>query len=753
MPDYITTEELQEAKTDAQTLEDVINGGATFGGSGLAVGRGGSIKTLRRSLLDLGYRPPFLYTGAVLFNKGDENRTIEYNGDIYAPLPSELPFSTTGTWEAFDELKFYLVQRKHYSTPEDFGAKGDKIEDDTAAVQAAIDHRAASGGGVVLARKSYKLTGDHSLIMKSNVFIDFGHSGELYKDILVPAANFYDKSYIYFDQVSNCGVLNGKLIGTNSVTANSDNTTGTGIMIHGRCEDITLKNLRFDEAWTAILAGTDFVSANANKNLVIHDIYGVDCEQLVVSSATKNFDFNNFYLEKQTKYTQRCLYIQNSQDGNVSNIRSKDIEATTILLKGIGHGGALFPQANININGVVSSNPASGSICVALAIHAGTETTPDQVGETVKFINAQNISCESPGAAVQIICDRDYYMYGINISNISGVVRNAICDIRVKGIVQAINISDVTIDTTNAEFGINVDGETDPFTEYARDIIHFSNFKCHGKANQHDIIIQDYTGVTVDGYSLVRDLNDPTYLFSKTKVTTTNASFCYLNVNDPDFIDVGGHLIVLNGALEGADQEFYINNSVGDDKNPGTSTLRFASFSRLMEILPKTINIRIDVYIEPGIYAEDIEITNMTFNTVANFFFSTSTFKKMILANVRGLDNRLYLFNGTLSSNTDGMDIRSCTGFEIHFFNTPLATSVGANILNSNGMIRSCDFGTSAQVCLAVESSGIIVSRLNSGNGIANGLRAKYGSVIAKSSTQPTGTASNEATSDGGAIR
>ena len=49
----------------------------------------------------------------------------------------------------------------------DFGAKGDGIADDTAAIQAAIDHAAAQGGGTVLLAKGDYVSG--SLVLRSHV--------------------------------------------------------------------------------------------------------------------------------------------------------------------------------------------------------------------------------------------------------------------------------------------------------------------------------------------------------------------------------------------------------------------------------------------------------------------------------------------------------------------------------------------------------------------------------------------------------
>jgi len=68
------------------------------------------IDTLRGRLLKLGAEIPVAYAGAISFLVNDEAKTIDRNNTLYAPYPSELPFTTSGTWVGDDEDKFYAFQ-------------------------------------------------------------------------------------------------------------------------------------------------------------------------------------------------------------------------------------------------------------------------------------------------------------------------------------------------------------------------------------------------------------------------------------------------------------------------------------------------------------------------------------------------------------------------------------------------------------------------------------------------------------------
>lgn len=105
----LTTQDFDNAELDLQTISEVTNNSGYLDPT--TTNRTGAIlDTLIGALSKLGYQPPVAYTGGISFSgAGDVTKTIDNSGTIYAPLPSEIPFTTSGTWGT-DESKFFVVQ-------------------------------------------------------------------------------------------------------------------------------------------------------------------------------------------------------------------------------------------------------------------------------------------------------------------------------------------------------------------------------------------------------------------------------------------------------------------------------------------------------------------------------------------------------------------------------------------------------------------------------------------------------------------
>lgn len=93
--------DLNNAKRDLDHIAAVATSTASS-----ATDRLGHIKpTLYAALLKIGYAVPVAYTSGLVMTLGTQ--TVEYNDIVYAPLMSQLPFTTSG---AFEASKFRVVQ-------------------------------------------------------------------------------------------------------------------------------------------------------------------------------------------------------------------------------------------------------------------------------------------------------------------------------------------------------------------------------------------------------------------------------------------------------------------------------------------------------------------------------------------------------------------------------------------------------------------------------------------------------------------
>jgi hypothetical protein len=143
---------------------------------------GVSVRNLRGRLDDIGYKVPVAFTSGL--EPQDGSFTVIYNGDRYAADPADTPFTTTGTFNAAQwvslstpsDLITYnqggtgavstTVQAKlrESVSVKDFGAVGDGVTDDTAAIQAAIESVKSTGQTLLVTVGTYLIRKEGLLI-------------------------------------------------------------------------------------------------------------------------------------------------------------------------------------------------------------------------------------------------------------------------------------------------------------------------------------------------------------------------------------------------------------------------------------------------------------------------------------------------------------------------------------------------------------------------------------------------------------
>ena len=153
-----------------------------------------------------------------------------------------------------------------------YGAVGDGVSDDTAAIQKAIDAVSAAGGGIVdipagnyrintlyQTGKSYEKAG---LVLKSNIIVRINDSAVL------EAIPNGERSYQMFSitHVDNVHIIGGTLIGDRDHHTSSIGETGYGVRITD-ATNVVIENLHASEFW-----GDGLFLGEDSKNITIYNV-------------------------------------------------------------------------------------------------------------------------------------------------------------------------------------------------------------------------------------------------------------------------------------------------------------------------------------------------------------------------------------------------------------------------------------------------------------------------------------------------
>lgn len=365
----------------AEALDGVVNEAETAAQAQLAA---------------LGYQPPVPYASGVDLTTG--NQTVEYGGDLYAPVVAELPFTASGTFEA---AKFRLivpgqfvqsgtgavvrtVQEKiregvGYSV-KDFGAVGDGVTDDTAAFVAAFREINAQGRGRLFIPKS---TGAYR-IKWSSAHLPFATNNNRFG---IADCNGVE---VYSDGAT-IKILDGARCGFTTGTA-EDKDQAYGLYFV-RCTNVTVRGITLDGNLPNLSIGT---VDGAALGLCFNGCKGVDV------SNVECYDFGTDGTNIQSIGNYECERVTFT---NVKSIRSR---RQGLSITGLKHAALINCEFSDTGQGAFSTAPKAG---------IDFEPISGMVCENVTLTNCRF----SNNAGTALVCDagvartKNVSMYGGSI--------------------------------------------------------------------------------------------------------------------------------------------------------------------------------------------------------------------------------------------------------------------------------------------------------------------------------------------------
>ncbi|GGA42581.1 right-handed parallel beta-helix repeat-containing protein [Dyella nitratireducens] len=257
-----------------------------------------------------------------------------------------LPASATNWWNPSPTITI----GSGWVNVRDFGAMGNGVTDDTAAIQAAIDALPASGGTVVVPTGTYMIDATKSINMRSNTRLSLW--GDAYLQAIPNNADF--AAVVKAWNVNNVEILGGYIVGERSQHLGT-NGMGYGISIQ-EANQVYVHDMTLSNNWgDGVLVGTTFgwrtftppsgvtltrVIANNNRR-----------QGLSITAANQVYVVNSSFTGSNGTAPQAGIDIEPQTLGPTSQVRIEN----SVMSNNVGNG----LEVHDNVSDVVVTSDAA----------------------------------------------------------------------------------------------------------------------------------------------------------------------------------------------------------------------------------------------------------------------------------------------------------------------------------------------------------------------------------------------------------
>lgn len=225
-----------------------------------------------------------------------------------------------------------------------YGAKGDGVADDTAAIQKAVNYAASVGGGTVaIPEGTYLINADTGIRLKSNIRLSL--SG----DTVLKAKASYNENYAVVSalNVSNIEIAGGKIVGDRDIHIGTTGEWGHGISIRNS-KDIRIADVSVSKCWgDGIYIGAAYTASAGEANF---------CENVTIEGCTADNNRRNgiSIISVKNLIVRDCVLSNSNGTKPQAGIDFEPNYATEFM-------------QNVVVQDLRTINNADSAICVSLS--------------------------------------------------------------------------------------------------------------------------------------------------------------------------------------------------------------------------------------------------------------------------------------------------------------------------------------------------------------------------------------------------